>query len=240
MSRSKSSGAWLRRHVADPYVREAKQSGYRSRAAYKLLEILARDRLLRSGMTVVDLGAAPGSWAQVLAECAGPQGRVVAVDLLEVAPIPGVTIIRGDFREAGVQKQVGEALRGAPADLVVSDMAPNLSGIGATDQARSIALCETALAFARSHLKPEGAFLVKGFQGAGYPEWLAAMRSAFVTVASRKPGASRQRSREMYLLGKRLKGGRAASGFPGKAAGASQGGSRPDRRHALARRTGCD
>jgi 23S rRNA (uridine2552-2'-O)-methyltransferase len=205
MARSKSSNAWLRRHVNDPYVHRARAQGYRSRAAYKLIEIAERDALARPGDTVVDLGAAPGGWAQALAERVGRSGRVVAVDLLEVAPIPGVTVIRGDFSEEAVRDRIREALDGRALDLVVSDLAPNLSGVSATDQARSMDLCEAALEFAEVHLKPQGAFLVKAFQGAGYPEFLAAMRGAFVTVASRKPGASRERSSEMYLLGKRLK-----------------------------------
>ncbi|HTF14934.1 MAG TPA: RlmE family RNA methyltransferase [Burkholderiales bacterium] len=207
MARSKSSNAWLRRHVNDPYVHRAKAQGYRSRAAYKLIEIAKRDGLARPGNAVVDLGAAPGGWAQALAERVGRSGRVVAVDLLEVAPIPGVSIVRGDFREEAVLKRLEDALGGTKLDLVVSDMAPNLSGVSATDQARSIDLCELALEFARVHLKPQGAFLVKAFQGAGYSEFLAAMRGAFVAVASRKPGASRGDSREMYLLGRTLKGG---------------------------------
>jgi 23S rRNA (uridine2552-2'-O)-methyltransferase len=205
MARSKSSNAWLRRHVNDPYVHRARAQGYRSRSVYKLIEIAERDGLIRPGDTVVDLGAAPGGWAQALAERVGRSGRVVAVDLLEVAPIPGVTVIRGDFSEEAVRDRIREALDGRALDLVVSDLAPNLSGVSATDQARSMDLCEAALEFAEVHLKPQGAFLVKAFQGAGYPEFLAAMRGAFVTVASRKPGASRERSSEMYLLGKRLK-----------------------------------
>lgn len=205
MARSKSSNAWLRRHVSDPYVHRAKAHGYRSRAAYKLIEIAERDGLARPGETVVDLGAAPGGWAQALAERVGRSGRVVAVDLLEVAPIPGVTVIRGDFRDEAVRDRMREALGGRKLDLVVSDLAPNLSGVSATDQARSMDLCEAALEFAEAHVKPQGAFLVKAFQGAGYPGFLAAMRGAFVEVASRKPGASRERSSEMYLLGKRLK-----------------------------------
>ena len=205
MARSKSSNAWLRRHVNDPYVHRARAQGYRSRAAYKLIEIAERDALARPGDTVVDLGAAPGGWAQALAERVGRSGRVVVVDLLEVTPIPGVTVIRGDFSEEAVRNRILEALDGRALDLVVSDLAPNLSGVSATDQARSVALCELALDFARNHLKPQGAFLVKAFQGAGYPEFLAAMRGDFVTVVSRKPGASRERSSEMYLLGKRLK-----------------------------------
>src|SRR6266700_1522367 len=207
MARSKSSKAWLRRHVNDPYVHRAKAQGYRSRSAYKLIEIAKRDRLARSGDDVVDLGAAPGGWAQALAERVGRAGRVIAVDLLEIALIPGVTIVRGDFGDEAVLKRVEATLDGRKPDLVVSDMAPNLSRVSATDQARSIHLCELALEFARAHLKPDGAFLVKVFQGAGYPEFLAAMREAFVEVASRKPGASRAGSSEMYLLGKRLKGG---------------------------------
>src|SRR5712692_4643106 len=207
MARSKSSSAWLKRHVNDPYVHRARAQGYRSRAAYKLIEIAKRDRLARPGDHVVDLGAAPGGWAQALAERIGRSGRVIAVDLLEIAPIPGVTVVRGDFREETVLRRLEDALEGRKLDLVVSDMAPNLSGVRATDQARSIHLCEPALAFAKDHLKPRGAFLVKVFQGTGYPEFLAAMRAVFITVASRKPGASRGDSKEMYLVGKGLKAG---------------------------------
>ena len=205
MARSKSSSAWLKRHVNDPYVHRAKAHGYRSRAAYKLIEIADRDGLARRGDAVVDLGAAPGGWSQALVERIGRSGRVIAVDLLEIAPIPGVTIVRGDLREETVLRRLEDALEGRKLDLVVSDMAPNLSGVRATDQARSIHLCELALEFARVHLKPKGAFLVKVFQGAGYPEFLAAMRGVFIDVSSRKPGASRGGSSEMYLLGKGLK-----------------------------------
>jgi len=204
MARSKSSSAWLRRHVNDPYVHRAKTHGYRSRAAYKLIEIADREGFARPGDAVVDLGAAPGGWAQVLANRVGRSGRVMAVDLLEIAPIPGVTVLRGDFREETVLQRLEDALGGRKLDLVVSDMAPNLSGVRATDQARSVHLCELALAFARDHLKPRGAFLVKAFQGTGYPEFLAAMRAVFIAVASRKPGASRGDSKEMYLVGKGL------------------------------------
>ncbi len=207
MARSKSSSAWLKRHVTDPYVHRAKAQGYRSRAAYKLLELLNRDGLVHPGDIVVDLGAAPGSWSQALVERVGRAGRVIAVDLLEIIPIPVVTAICGDFREEAVLKRLEEALGGKKLDLVVSDMAPNLSGVRATDQARSVHLCELALAFAKNHLKPRGAFLVKIFQGTGYPEFLAAMRAVFIAVASRKPGASRGDSKEMYLVGKGLKGG---------------------------------
>ncbi len=205
MAGSKSSSAWLKRHVNDPYVHRARAHGYRSRAAYKLIEIAKRDKLARPGDAVVDLGAAPGSWSQALIERVGRAGRVIAVDLLEIAPIPGVTVIRGDFGEEAVLRRLDDVLEGRKPDLVVSDMAPNLSGVRATDQARSIHLCELALEFARVHLKPKGAFLVKAFQGAGYPEFLAAMREAFIDVSSRKPGASRGGSSEMYLLGKGLK-----------------------------------
>jgi len=207
MARSKSSSAWLKRHVSDPYVHRARAEGYRSRAAYKLIEIAKRDRLARPGDHVVDLGAAPGGWAQALAERVGRSGRVITVDLLEIAPIPGVTIVRGDFREETVLRRLKDTVEGRKLDLVVSDMAPNLSGVSATDQARSIHLCELALEFARVHLKPQGAFLVKVFQGTGYPAFLAAMRGVFVAVASRKPRASRGDSKEMYLVGKELKGG---------------------------------
>src|SRR3977135_1044137 len=207
MARSKSSSAWLKRHVNDPYVHRARAHGYRSRAAYKLTEIAKRDRLARPGDAVVDLGAAPGGWAQALAERVGRSGRIIAVDLLEIAPIPGVTVVRGDFREETVLQRLEDTLDGRKLDLVVSDMAPNLGGVRATDQARSVHLCELALAFAKDHLKPRGALLVKIFQGTGYPEFLAAMRAVFIAVASRKPGASRGDSTEMYLVGKKLKAG---------------------------------
>src|SRR5258706_4550522 len=207
MARSKSSSAWLKRHVNDPYVHRARAHGYRSRAAYKLIEIADREGFARPGDALVDLGAAPGGWAQALAERVGRSGRVVAVDLLEIAPIPGVTVVRGDFREETVLQRLEDALDGRKLDLVVSDMAPNLSGVRATDQARSVHLCELALAFAKDHLKPRGALLVKIFQGTGYPEFLAAMRAAFIAVASRKPAASRGDSKEMYLVGKGLKAG---------------------------------
>ena len=205
MKRKAKSRAWIKEHVADPYVRRAVAGGYRSRAAYKLIEIDEHDRLLHHGQTVVDLGAAPGSWSQVIAERAQPGGRVIAVDILPMNPIAGVTVIEGDFREAAVLASVMQALGGEKADLVVSDMAPNLSGVGASDQARAVHLCQRALEFVRVNLKPRGAFLVKTFQGAGYPEFLADIRRCFVSVVSRKPKASRGRSTEMYLLGKRLR-----------------------------------
>lgn len=203
MPRSKSSRAWLDRHVSDPYVHRAQQLGYRSRAAFKLLELDARDRLLARGQVVVDLGAAPGGWSQVAAERVGPTGRVVAVDLLEMAPLAGVTVIRGDFSTEATLADVAAALDARPVDVVLSDMAPNLSGIAATDQARSVELCALAVAFAAEHLKPGGVLLMKGFQGAGFPELLARLRREFAAVASRKPDASRRQSSEIYLRARR-------------------------------------
>lgn len=194
--------AWMREHVADPYVKRAVAGGYRSRAAYKLIEMDEHDRLLHQGQTVVDLGAAPGSWSQVIVERVRPGGRVIALDILPMDPIAGVEIVEGDFRAHAVLASLERALEGEKADLVVSDMAPNLSGVAASDQARAVDLCELALNFARAHLNPRGAFLVKAFQGAEYPEFLAEMRRCFGSVASRKPKASRARSTEMFLLGR--------------------------------------
>ncbi|MBI4290571.1 MAG: RlmE family RNA methyltransferase [Betaproteobacteria bacterium] len=205
MAKSGSSKRWLQRHVSDPYVRGARQAGYRSRAAYKLLEIDARDRLLAPGQIVVDLGAAPGSWSQVIASRVRPGGRVIAVDLLDLEPIPGVEFVRGDFRQADILARIDRILQPGKADLVVSDLAPNLTGVAASDQSRSLELCELVLEFARSRLKPRAALLVKVFQGAGFAEFLAEMRRAFESVVSRKPKASRGGSAEMYLLGKGLK-----------------------------------
>jgi 23S rRNA (uridine2552-2'-O)-methyltransferase len=193
----------MQRHVADPYVRKARALGYRSRAAFKLAEIDRADRLFAPGQRVVDLGAAPGGWSQVAAEKVGPGGRVIAVDLLEMAPLPGVTVIRGDFTGETVLRAVERALGGERVDLVLSDMSPNLSGVAASDQARSIHLCELALEFALVHLQPEGTLLVKAFQGAGFPAFLQRLRASFERVASRKPGASRSRSTEMFLLARR-------------------------------------
>jgi 23S rRNA (uridine2552-2'-O)-methyltransferase len=207
MSRSKTSKAWMREHINDPYVQKAKAEGYRSRAAYKLLELDKKDRLLVSGQLLVDLGAAPGSWSQVAVAKLGSKGRVVAVDLLPMAPLPGVQFVQGDFREQEVLDALIVALSGRKADLVISDLAPNISGIGVSDQARSMYLCELALEFARQCLKPGGSLLVKVFQGAGFTEFLAGMRKSFVKVGSRKPEASRGRSSEMYLLGRGFKAG---------------------------------
>jgi 23S rRNA (uridine2552-2'-O)-methyltransferase len=192
----------MREHLSDPYVKRANQEGYRSRAAYKLMEIDGRDHLLAPGMTVVDLGAAPGSWSQVAARKIGPSGRLIALDVLEMEPLPGVSFIRGDFREDATLAALTEALEGRQVDLVISDMAPNLSGIDVADQARSMHLAELALAFARERLKPGGNFLVKVFQGEGFESFLREMRACFEQVVTRKPKASRDRSNEIYLLGK--------------------------------------
>lgn len=207
MARTKTSKAWMHEHVTDPFVRKAKQEGYRSRAAYKLLEILERDKLVRPGMTVVDLGAAPGGWSQVLAPLVGAKGRVIAYDLLDMAPIPGVTFLQGDFTADEAPARLDAALEGRAVDLVVSDMAPNISGVGMVDQARSIHLAELALEFARQRLKPGGHLLVKVFQGAGLDEFRRELGAAFQSVAVRKPKASRDRSSELFLLAKGRKAG---------------------------------
>lgn len=204
MPRSKSSKTWLHEHVTDPYVQRAKREGYRSRAAYKLQEIARTDHLIVPGMTVVDLGAAPGGWSQVAAERVGPKGKVIALDFLEMASLRAVVFIQGDFREAETLARIEAQLDGAPVDLVLSDMAPNMSGIAVSDQARVMHLAELALEFAVKWLKPEGNFLVKTFQGGGFPELRQAMRGSFRQVLTRKPQASRGRSNEIYLLGKGL------------------------------------
>jgi 23S rRNA (uridine2552-2'-O)-methyltransferase len=206
MKRSKSSRAWLDEHVHDPHVREAKARGYRSRAAFKLLELDARERLFRPGQVVVDLGAAPGSWSQVAVEKVGPRGRVVGVDLLPVAPLGGAHFVLGDFTAATTEAELVAALGGARADLVLSDMAPNISGVSAADQARSVALAELAIAFALEHLKPQGVLLVKAFQGAGFPALAASLRQTFLAVTIRKPKASRDRSPEQYLVARGRRG----------------------------------
>lgn len=206
MKRSKTSKAWMQEHVHDPYVQRAKAEGYRSRAAFKLMEVDARDRLLRPGMVVVDLGAAPGSWCQVVAGRVGAKGRILALDLLEMAPIPGVDFLQGDFLDDALVARFEARLEGRRVDLVLSDMAPNMSGIGSADQARAMGLCELALDFARRHLAPGGGFLVKTFQGSGFTEFRAAMQADFRSIVVRKPDASRDRSAEVYLLGMGFKG----------------------------------
>ncbi|MBY4678800.1 23S rRNA (uridine(2552)-2'-O)-methyltransferase RlmE [Marinobacterium arenosum] len=206
MARSKSSGRWLKEHFDDQYVKKSKDAGYRSRASYKLLELQQKDQLFKPGMTVVDLGAAPGGWSQVAAELVGDGGRVVASDILPMDPLPGVEFVQGDFTEEEVLSQVLHALGDAPADLVISDMAPNMSGMAAVDQPAAMYLVELALDMAREVLKPNGTFVAKVFQGEGFDQYMQELRQSFKTVVTRKPDASRARSREVYLLGKGFKG----------------------------------
>ena len=207
MKRTRTSKGWMREHVNDPYVLLAKKEGYRSRAAYKLMELDERDHLLRPGMTVVDLGAAPGGWTQVAAKKIGPSGVQVAFDILPMDPVRGAIFIQGDFREDAALTMLDEAMAGRPVDLVISDIAPNISGIGVSDQAHSMHLAELALEFAVHHLKPGGAFVVKVFQGEGFESYVRDMRAHFTQVTVRKPKASRDRSAEVYMLGKGLKSG---------------------------------
>lgn len=195
----------MHEHLNDTYVKRAQAEGYRSRAAYKLAQIAERDKLLRPGMLVVDLGAAPGGWSQVAALAVKPGGQVFAVDVLEMPELPGVRFLRGDFHDAATLGELEQRLGGQLADLVLSDMAPNISGIADVDQARTMALAELALDFAVNHLKPEGNFVVKLFQGAGFEQFVKALRGRFGQVMTRKPEASRSRSSEVYLLGKGLK-----------------------------------
>jgi 23S rRNA (uridine2552-2'-O)-methyltransferase len=208
MKRTKTSKQWMMEHVNDVYVQRAKAEGYRSRAAYKLIEVAERDKLLKPGMVVVDLGAAPGGWSQVAAARLGARGRVIALDLLPMEPLRNVTFLQGDFREDAVIGALEQELAGRPIDLVLSDMSPNISGIALSDQARAMYLAELALAFAVNHLKPGGSLLVKVFQGSGFQEYLREMRSRFAQVVTRKPEASRGRSNELYLLGRECKAAR--------------------------------
>ncbi len=201
MKQGKTSKVWMREHVSDFYVKQAKKHGYRSRAAYKLLEIVERDQLIKPSMTVVDLGAAPGSWSQVVRRIMGDQGLVVALDILDMAPLPGVEFIQDDFREESAVSKLKEKLGNNQPDLVISDMAPNISGIVVNDQAKSMYLAELALLFAVEQLNFDGNFLVKVFQGSEFDSYLRDMRSLFKNVLIRKPKASRNRSNELYLLG---------------------------------------
>jgi len=200
MKASKTSKQWMQEHVNDHFVQMAKKEGYRSRAAYKLLEIDAKDRLFKQNMVVVDLGATPGGWSQIAANRAGRGGKVVALDLLPLDPLPGVDFIQGDFRDDDVLKQLEDLLQGKQVGLVISDMAPNISGVASIDQARIMHLAELAMEFALEHLEQKGSFLVKVFQGEGFEAYLKMMRLHFVRVVSRKPKASRDRSSELYLL----------------------------------------
>ncbi|HKY89751.1 MAG TPA: 23S rRNA (uridine(2552)-2'-O)-methyltransferase RlmE [Nevskiaceae bacterium] len=203
--RSSSSARWIAEHENDPYVKEARRLGYRSRAVFKLKEIQEKDRLLKPGMVVVDLGAAPGGWSQLARPLLGPKGRLLALDILPMEPLPDVEVITGDFREESVLRELEARVGTHAVDLVLSDMAPNVSGVDAADQAGSIGLCELALDFARSHLKPDGAVLLKIFQGEGFDSFLKELRKSFHTVTIRKPKASRPRSREIYLLARSLR-----------------------------------
>ena len=205
MKRSKTSKAWMQKHVNDPYVQQAKLHGYRARSAYKLLEIDAKEGLLKSGMRVVDLGSAPGGWSQVAAQKVGAGGKVFALDLLEMVGLPDVTFIQGDFTEATVLAELSAKLNGQAVDLVISDMAPNISGIALSDQAKSYYLAELALDFAVHHLKPGGCLLVKVFQGGDFDAYLKSLRDRFKQVEIRKPDASRNHSKEVYLVGKDMK-----------------------------------
>lgn len=212
VSRSKSSARWLKEHFSDPYVKRAQAEGWRSRAVFKLDELLERDQLLKPGMVVVDLGAAPGGWSQMVRERlrtrAGDSGRVIALDILPMQGIGGVEFIHGDFREASVLKMLEDLLNGAQVDLVLSDMAPNISGVESVDQARAMELAELARDFAAVHLKPGGAFLTKLFQGRGFDDYLRSLRADYERVSIRKPKASRARSAEVYALATGRKTGR--------------------------------
>jgi 23S rRNA (uridine2552-2'-O)-methyltransferase len=207
----RSKRAWIQRHVTDPFVRAATAQGYRARSAFKLTEIDDKDRILKPGMTVIDLGAAPGSWCQVVRQrLAGSdgrvRGRVIALDLLPMDPLPDVVLIEGDFREQDVADRLAAELGGAKADLILSDLSPNLSGIAVADAARGLHLLELALDFARQALKPGGTLLVKAFQGSGFSQYVAELKRHFASVATRKPAASRAESAETYLLARRFKG----------------------------------
>ncbi len=206
MARSKSSARWLDAHVNDPFVKQAQKDGYRSRASYKLLAINEKDKLIRPGMLVIDLGSAPGGWSQVASKLVGTGGKVIASDILPMDSLPDVEFIQGDFTEDSVFEQILHAINENPVDVVISDMAPNLSGIATADQAASIYLIELALDMAQQVLKPKGSFIAKAFQGEGYEAFVKEVRNHFDTVVIRKPEASRSRSREVYVVGKGFRG----------------------------------
>jgi 23S rRNA (uridine2552-2'-O)-methyltransferase len=205
MALSKSSRRWLQEHVNDPYVKQAQKDGYRSRSSYKLIELNERDRLIRPGMLIMDLGSAPGGWSQVAGRLVGDKGRVLATDILPMDPLKNVDFIQGDFREEAVLNQILEQLNGSKLDLIISDIAPNISGIESADQASSIYLVELALDMARRVLKPKGNFVAKVFQGSGSEAYLKELRTSFEKVSIRKPAASRPRSREVYVVAKGFK-----------------------------------
>jgi 23S rRNA (uridine2552-2'-O)-methyltransferase len=200
MARSKSSSNWLQEHVSDPYVKQAQKDGYRSRASYKLIQLNEKDKLIRPGMLIVDLGCAPGGWSQVAARLVGDKGRVVATDILPMDPLRNVSFIQGDFTEEAVLSQVLGLLEGNHPDLILCDIAPNITGIDSADQASSMYLVELALDFARQALKPRGDFVAKVFQGVGSDAYLKDLRTSFEKVLVRKPAASRPRSREVYVV----------------------------------------
>ncbi|MER2096572.1 MAG: 23S rRNA (uridine(2552)-2'-O)-methyltransferase RlmE [Pseudomonas qingdaonensis] len=206
MARSKTSLGWLKEHFNDPYVKKAQKDGYRSRASYKLLEIQEKYRLIRPGMSVIDLGAAPGGWSQVTSRLIGGQGHLIASDILEMDSIPDVTFIQGDFTQDEVLAQILEAVGNSHVDLVISDMAPNMSGTPAVDMPKAMFLCELALDLATRVLKPGGDFLIKIFQGEGFDVYLKDARKKFDKVQMLKPDSSRDRSREQYMLGRGYKG----------------------------------
>ena len=201
-ARTKSSARWLNEHVNDPYVKQAQKDGYRSRSSYKLIQLNEKDRLIRPGMLVVDLGSAPGGWSQVAARLVGAKGRVLATDILPMEPVKNVDFIQGDFTEESVLQQIVERLEGNAPDVVLSDIAPNISGIDSADQASAMYLVELALDMARQVLKPKGDFVAKVFQGSGSDAFLKDFRTSFEKVLIRKPAASRARSREVYMVGK--------------------------------------
>lgn len=205
MKPSRTSKAWMQEHLNDPYVKMAQKDGYRARAAYKLIEIDDKDKLIKPGMTVVDLGSTPGSWSQVVVQRLKGQGRIIALDILDMHPIAHVEFIQGDFREESVLRQLEQSLKSQQVDLVIADMAPNISGVKDVDQAGAAYLTELALEFSRDWLKPGGNFLVKVFIGSGFEEIMHAMRQQFEKVVTRKPKASRDRSSEVYLLGLKRK-----------------------------------
>jgi len=206
LARSKSSSRWLREHHADPYVQRSRSEGYRSRAVYKLQELQRSDRLVQRGDVVVDLGAAPGGWSQVAAELVGPQGIVIASDILAMDALPGVEFIQGDFTENAALERILGVLGDRPVDLVMSDMAPNMSGIRDVDQPRAMLLAELALEFAAKVLKPKGKFVCKVFHGEGFDAFIKELRSHFGSVLTRKPDASRGRSREVYVVAREFRG----------------------------------
>lgn len=206
MARSKSSNRWLDEHVNDPYVKKAQIDGYRARAAYKLIELNEKDKLIRPGMLVMDLGSAPGSWSQIAGRLVGVKGRVIASDILSMDSLEHVDFIQGDFTEESVFNQIMETIGDRRVDVVISDMAPNISGVDAVDQASSIYLVELALDMARRVLKPKGDFVAKVFQGEGSDDYIKDVRTSFEKVMIRKPDASRPRSREVYVVAKGFKG----------------------------------